>query len=71
MKKRSLALIMTFVLVLMPLALTGCGGQSSDKGAQNGPKPIVIGVPTSLGSIEGADLLQTVRGAGYRLTAIA
>ncbi len=60
MKKKSLAFIMALVLLLMPLALTGCGGQSSDKGAQNGPKPIVIGVPTSLGSIEGADSLRAV-----------
>ena len=60
MKNKYLSLIMAFILLLMPLAVTGCGGQKDAAQAPNAPKPIVIGVPTSLGSIEGADSLRAV-----------
>jgi len=52
--------MVVFVLVLaVAIILTGCGGQKKDTTVVE-VKPIILGVPTALGTIEGADSLRAV-----------
>ncbi|MBS4026871.1 MAG: ABC transporter substrate-binding protein, partial [Clostridia bacterium] len=53
-------MMVVFVLVLaVAIILTGCGGQKKDTTVVE-VKPIILGVPTALGTIEGADSLRAV-----------
>lgn len=61
MKKRKSLLLVSLLLVIGLLAF-GCSKKdsSSTGGDKTGAKPVVIGVPTALGSLEGADALRAV-----------
>ncbi len=63
-RKLSVFWILAFT-VIMIITITGCGGQggqtqSGNDGGSAGAETIVIGVPTAMGSIEGADSLRAV-----------
>lgn len=61
--KRGLLTTLALTLALMvSIGLAGCGGKDSSQGAPGGKaNSIVVGVPTALGSIEGADSLRSVQ----------
>ncbi|MDA8235270.1 MAG: ABC transporter substrate-binding protein [Clostridia bacterium] len=63
MKKRKFSLVFFGVLLFGLLTIAGCGQSNSSTGGDSKTteaKPIVIGVATALGSIEGADSLRSV-----------
>lgn len=65
MKKRALP-TWTFVLLavfLVSVATAGCGKQEAppQKAGEKAAQPVILGVPTALGSIEGADSLRPVQ----------
>lgn len=64
MKRRNLSLVLFIVLLMISLiTLAGCGQKESSTDTEKKAaevKPVVIGVPTALGSIEGADSLRAV-----------
>lgn len=62
MKRGLIAALAVVMSLLLAVGLSGCGGQGpSDGKAAGKAAPIVIGVPTALGSIEGADSLRVVQ----------
>lgn len=66
--KRKVLVITLIVSVLM--ALTGCGQQAGTGGnGGNGNPPIVLGVATALGTIEGSDSLKSVQLAAEEINA--
>jgi len=52
---------------ILILGAAGCGGKEAPR--EKGAAPIVIGVPTALGSIEGADALRAVQMAVEEINA--
>lgn len=64
MKRIKFGIALFIALLIMSLVtITGCGQKESSSSGDNkaaGVKPVVIGVPTALGSIEGADSLRSV-----------
>lgn len=69
MKKVQLGVLAVVLTVLLAVA-AGCGGKDSSTGKTAGKAaPIVIGVPTALGSIEGRDALNCVQMATEEINA--
>ncbi|MCL6448357.1 MAG: ABC transporter substrate-binding protein [Armatimonadetes bacterium] len=63
MKRKTLiSVTLAFVAVFL-ISAAGCGKQATtpEKTAEKAVQPIVLGVPTALGSIEGADSLRAVQ----------
>ncbi|MCL2337888.1 MAG: ABC transporter substrate-binding protein [Firmicutes bacterium] len=74
MKKKFLLWGIFVVFAMMMATVTGCGSQggqtqSNNTGGNGGAAPIVIGVPTALNSIEGADSLRAVQLAADEINA--
>jgi branched-chain amino acid transport system substrate-binding protein len=58
-----------FALVLVTSLISACGAAPQQEQAAPAAEPIVIGVPTALGSIEGADALRAVEMAVEEINA--
>ncbi|GAB6171229.1 ABC transporter substrate-binding protein [Paradesulfitobacterium aromaticivorans] len=58
MKKKVLAFTL---IALLLLSVAGCGQQAATSTSDTSNPPIVLGVPTALGTIEGADSLKAVQ----------
>ncbi|MCL6634496.1 MAG: ABC transporter substrate-binding protein [Peptococcaceae bacterium] len=60
MSRKVLLGLVLLLLAGLVTGITGCGGKAGSSG-EKAKAPIVIGVPTALGSIEGADALRAVQ----------
>ncbi len=77
MKRRASHIWMAILAIILMLGAVGCGGKVSDQGKADAGKadkkaaaaPIVIGLPTALGSIEGQDAIKIVQMAVEEINA--